>query len=212
MKFVIVVVLLAAVVGTYGQTSIRAKAGANAAIGGGQKATAAADVAQLYKVLTRILGPKLAGAVSKLIFILTKNPLLRSIGRAAVRILINLLKKAGITEKLVSGGNTNAANEATQANGKSTNLPPATQQQLDAILQRTVGPYTAPYVVTLVALLVNGKIAGKIPLEKIIALVTKAANYLLKTNALLGKLLGQKGLGKPISQLLGAPGKILGAL
>lgn len=203
MKFVIVAVLLATVVGTYGQSvNAGAKAGANAAIGGGNNAADAAGPGALNAVLTRILGPKLALTVSKLILALKKVPLIRPVIRLVLKPLIALLKKAGGVDKLVSGGDTNAPNKATQANGKPTNLPPAQQKELETILERTLGRYTAPYVVELCALLADGRIAGKLPLNKILRFVIRLLHTLAAPGALVGKLIGPHGLGKLLRGLL----------
>lgn len=210
MKFVIVAVLLAAVVGTYGASvNIGANAGANAAIGGGKNAAAAADAAKLNEVLTRILGPRLAATVSNLISLLAKNPLLRLVIHSIPKLLIILLKSGGVVEKLVSGGDTNAPNKPTKANGKPANLTPQDQATLETVLERTVGPFTAPYVVRIIALLADGKVLGELPLDEILKTVIGLVQRLAKPGELVGKLIGQKGLGKPISKVLGAGKSLL---
>lgn len=71
MKFIIAVVLLAAVVDVYSepqQASISAKAGADTGAGGGKpKNLSPQDIAAIEAILRKIVGPKLSGAVTKLV-------------------------------------------------------------------------------------------------------------------------------------------------
>lgn len=223
MKLIIVAVLLAAVVGTYGvSVRIGANADANAGAGGGSAAAPAKpanvtpqQLAEIEAILTEILGPKIAKAVTKLIAVLADGILkklpIKSILKAVIKLLTILLKKGGLFEKLLGGGNANAASEGTQPIGKPTNLTPATQQQLIKILSRTLGPYTSRYIVKIVAILVNGHIAGRIPLHKLLTAVTRLLRILTKPKGLVGKLVGPKGVGGVVAPLLGK-GKLLGGI
>lgn len=239
MKLVIVAVLLAAVVGVYGQGDIIDKiripigggggggddgasdgagaagdgangagaigSAAGSAAGGGQKGLSPKEIAQIYGILTRIVGPKIAKLATKLIVVLVNKVLKGLPIKVVVNLVGKLLKPGGILEKILGGGKANAGGGgATQPNGKPKNLTPADRKALMAILNRTVGPYTSKYIVDIVGILLNGNLLGKIPLHALIHGVTGLVGNLLKPNGLLGKLLGQKGLGKPISQLLGA--------
>lgn len=205
MKFAIVaIVLLATVVGVYSQA---AKAAVN------PKNLTPKEIAEIQAVLTKIVGPKLSKTVTKLIVSLANGILggvpLKGVLRSVVQLLVKLLKSHGILAKLLGGGNSNAAGGGAKgANGQLKNLTPADQQRLIAILSRTLGPYTASYIVKLVATLVDG-LLGKIPLHSILHSVTGLVEKTLNAKGLLGKLLGRKGLGGPISKLLGATGSIL---
>ena len=200
MKFAIVALLLVAVAGMH-------------SVSGGAAAPtnlSPADAAQIRAILTKALGSKIGNGATKLVSqiangVLKKIPL-KGILHPVVGLVNKLAKNGGAIEKILGGGNAKAAKGP---NAK--NLTPADQAKLTAILNRTVGPYTSAYTVKLVATLADG-LLGKIPLSKILKPVQNLVGKLLAPNALLGKLLGQKGLGKPISKLLGAPGKVLGGL
>ena len=212
MKVAIVALLLVAVVGVFSEPQINI--GANVGIGGaaakGGKNLSAQDIAEIQAILTKIVGTKLSGGVTKLVATLVNGALgkipLRGVLHSVTGLLFKLLKDGGVVEKLLGGGNANAAKGP---NAK--NLTPADQAQLTAILNRTVGPFTSKFIVKTVATTVDG-LLGKIPLGKLLHGVTGLVGKLLKPNALVGKLVGQKGLGKPVSQILGAPGKVLGGL
>lgn len=106
---------------------------------------------------------------------------------------------------MIGGGKAGAAEGGAKgANGKLKNLAPADQARLIAILSRTVSPYTARFVVKLIATLVDG-LLGKIPLHKPLHSATGLVGHLLGSpKALLGKLLGRKGVGGVVFKLLGA--------
>lgn len=160
-----------------------------------------ADLAKVNEILRRAAGPKVSGLVLKVVNSLVNKALkgvpLRGLLNPTVGLVYNTLKQSGTLDKLLAGGN-----QAALA-GQGRNITPAEQQQLVEILSRTVGPYTAAYIVGTASHLSNG-LLGKIPLHQILHPVGKLVKGLLKPKSLLGNLLGQKGLVKPISRLLGA--------
>lgn len=199
MKFAIVaIVLLATVTEIYSQEAVSA----------GPKNLPPQDIKEISKILTRIVGPKLSATLTSLIVslangVLNKVPL-RGVVHSVAGLVIKLLKSHGILEKILGGGNPNAAKGgANGANGQPKNLTPEDQERLIKILNRTVGPYTSRYIVKTVALLLDG-LLGKIPLHALIHSLTGLVGEVFKPNALVGQLLGRGGLGKPISELLGA--------
>lgn len=205
MKFAIVVILLlAATIGVYGGGATKAD--------GKPKNITPKEITEIKTILTKVVGPKLANLVTKLVVTLANGLLkkipLHSVVKVVVQLLVKLLKSHGILEKLLGGGNSNAAGGGAKgANGKLKNLTPADQAKLTAILSRTLGPYTSRYVVKLVATLVDG-LLGNVPLNKILHGVTGLVEKLLGKGQL-AKLLGPKGLGGPIRKLLGATKEIL---
>lgn len=160
-----------------------------------------ADLAKINEILTRAAGPKVSGLVVKVVNALVNKALkgvpVGGLVKPAVDLVYKTLKQSGILEKLLAGGN-----KAALA-GQGRNITPAEQQELVKVLSRTVGPYTANFIVRTASTATNG-LLGKIPLHQILAPVEKLAKSLLKPNSILGKVVGQKGLGKLISRLLGA--------
>lgn len=213
MKFAIVVLLLATVVGVYSQGGALGQVAKGAGGKGAPKNLSQKDIVEIFAVLTKVLGPKLAGLVTKLLVSLANNVLrgvpIQSLLHGVTQLVTKLLKPGGILTKLLAGGNKDAFSKSPkQANGKPKNLTPADQEKLEEILSRTVGPFTSKYLVKTVATLVNG-LLGKLPLNQLLHGVSRLVKGLLKPKGLLGKLLGRKGLGGPISRLLGAHGDIL---
>lgn len=205
MKFAIVVLLLATVVGVYSQGAKGAK--------GGPKNLPPQDIAEIYEVLKKVVGPKLARLVTTLLVTLANNVLrgvpLRSVLHGVVKLLSKLLRPGGILSNLLSGGNKGTLSKnPKQANGQRKNLSPADRAKLQKVLSRTVGPYTSKYLVDLVANLVNG-LLGKVPLDKLLHGVTGLVKGLLSPKGLVGKLVGRKGVGGIISKLLGARGNVV---
>lgn len=200
MKFAIVaMVLLATVAGVYSQAG-----GAAAAT---PKNLSPQDQVKIQAILTKIVGPKLSKTVTQLVASLANGVLggvpLNGVIHPVSQLLVKLLKSHGTLAKLLGGGNANAANGP---NAK--NLTPADQARLAKILNRTLGPYTSKYIVKTVATLVDG-LLGKIPLGSLLHSVTGLVEKTLSPKGPLGQLLGRKGLGGPISKLLGAAGSIL---
>jgi len=208
MKFLIAVVLLAAVAGVYSEPAITADI--NAAVGGGGAKGAKGGslspqaIAQLEEILTRAAGPKVSKLAVKLLTTLTNKvlkgiPLGKVLG-PVVNLVHKTAKSGGSLEKLLAGGNAKALK------GKGNNISPADQAALEKVLARTVGPYTAKYLVQTVAIASNG-LLGKLHLGKLLHGVGGLVKNVAKPKGLVGKLIGQKGLGKPISKLLGAGSK-----
>lgn len=240
MKFAIVAVLLvAAVVGVYGdgdpeensQISIPVTGTVGAETGGAGDVAGAAkgaiggstadelqnwstqDMAEIQTILQNIVGPKISTAVTKLVAYLVNGALsgipISGLMNGATKILVKLLQPRGIVEKILAGGDKNVFNANVKGtNGKPKNLSPADQARIFKILNRTVGPYTANYIVRIVTIAING-ILGRIPLNKVLHGVTGLVENVTNPKGIVGQIIGQKGLGKPISQLLGAHGSIM---
>lgn len=118
---------------------------------------------------------------------------LRGLLHEVTGLLVKTLKSRGFVENLLAGGDANAFDANTKgSNGKLKNIPPADQARLFKILRRTVGPYTANYIVRTVSIAVNG-LLGKIPLNKILHGVTGLVKGVANPKGLVGKLIGQKG-------------------
>lgn len=152
--------------GLGGLTGAKAKGGKGPK---GKQNLSPQEITEIESILTKIVGPKLAHTVTKLIVTLVNGLLkkvpLSSLLKMVVKLLGKLLKSHGLLAKLLSGGNLSASGGGPkQKNGKPKNLTPADQARLVAILSRTVGTYTAKYVVKLVANLTNG-LLGKVPLH-----------------------------------------------
>lgn len=183
-----------------------AKGGAKGAKGG--KNLSPQQIQEIQAVLTKVVGPKLAGVVTKILVVLV-NGLLKKVPlsqllKVVIKLVVKLLKSNGLLTKLLSGGNAKASEGGPkQKNGKPKNLTPADQAKLIAILTPTVGPYTSKYVVKLVAHLTDG-LLGKVPLHALLHGVKGLAKGLLKPNGLVGKLVGRKGVGGLVSKVLGA--------
>lgn len=204
MKFIIAVVLLAAVVGVYSEPQ---QASASPKAKAGSKNISDADIATIQAILTKIVGPKIATFATNLIKSLVNGSLaglpISGLTRAAVNVLNNLLKSKGTVESLLAGGDPNAFNaNAKGANGKPKNLSPADQARIFKILRRTVGAFTANYIVRITAIAING-IIGRIPLQKLLHSVTGIVENVANPKGLVGKVIGQQGVGKPVSRLLG---------
>lgn len=123
--------------------------------------------------------------------------------------MVKLLQPRGIVEKILADGDPNVYNANVKGtNGKSKNLSPADQARIFKILNRTVGPYTANYIVRVVAIAING-ILGRIPINQILHGVTGLVENVAKPKGIVGQIIGQQGLGKPISQLFGGHGSIM---
>lgn len=159
------------------------------------------------------MGPKLAGAVTKLVVTLINKlgplgKLLKPVIKLLPKLLGNdkeLLGHVGALFKILAGGKTDLADRAILPNGKPAPFPPAEQHKLAATLTRTVGPYTARNVVHVLAVIINGNLLNKLGvLTKIVKPVIGLIQKLLLPRALVGKLLGRKGLGALVSKLLGA--------
>lgn len=172
------------------------------------------QIAEITAILTKVVGPKLAHFIVKIVVIITNGLLgkvpLHSILKVVVKLLIKLLGgpkgllgSKGLVGKLLGGGHPQQADAAKQKNGKLTNLTPEDQRKLTIILSQTLGPYTSSNVVHLIAVLIDG-VLGKIPLNKLLHGVGGLVGNLLKPKGLVGKLVGRKGLGGLVSKLLGA--------
>lgn len=164
-----------------------------------------ADIAEINIILSRVAGPR----VSKLLIDLTTtltNEILKGVPleillHPVVRLVFKTAKQGGSLEKLLAGGNRGALE------GKGKNLTPAVQEALCKVLQRTVGPYNALFIVRTVGIAGNG-LLGKLHLDELLHGVTGLVKNVAKPKGLVGKIIGQKELGKPISKLLGAKGPI----
>lgn len=214
MKFFIAVILLAAVVGVYSEsqqivTETSAKAGG---AGKGPKNLSEADITEIEAILRKIVGPKLSGLVTELVSKLANSVLgglpLGALFRETTGLVSSLLKSGGTVENLLAGGDQTAYNANEKgSNGKIKNLTPQDQAKVFKILRRTLGPFTANYLVRIIGITTNG-LLGNIPLNQLVHGVGGLVKNLANPKGLVGKLIGQKGLGKPISKLLGAKGPI----
>lgn len=148
--------------------------------GAGKPNLSAEDLTKLNTILKRVGGPKVSGMLVKLTAALA-NKVLKGVPVSAllkpvVALTYKLAKQGGDLEKILAGGN------AAALQGKGNNLTPADQKALFDVLNRTVGPYAASFIVRTVGVVANG-LLGKLHVEE---------------------LIGRKGLGGPISELLGA--------
>lgn len=180
---------------------------AGGAKGGGKNLTQK-EILEIEVILTKIVGPQLAKAVTELVVTLVNGLLnhvpLHGLLKIVVKLLKDLLKPSGLINKLLGGGNPKAAGGSARCkNGKIKNLTPADQERLNKILSRPLGPYLPRTVIKLVATLANGLLCG-LPLHQILHGVTGLVNKLLGKRGLLGGLLGQHGfVGGLLHGLLG---------
>lgn len=214
MKFAVVVLLLVIVVCAHGQSSAKGATGVKGAQGSGNLSPS--DIAEIQNGLTLIVGPRLSKLLTN-VFVLLANGLtaglpLKGVAHLVVQLMLKVLAANGIAEQVATGFNSDPRTKSNyQSDGKPKNLPPAEQQRLIDILKRTFGVYLATYMVRVVNNLFNGLLA-KIPLKQPLSALINLTDKLLDPQGLIGTIVGQKGLGKPISQIFGEPGDILGLI
>lgn len=146
------------------------------------------QIEDIFDILKKIVGPKLAKLVTGLLVGLANGALgkvhIGGLIGPVIKLIDTLLRNHGTVENLLAGGNPKALS--------GNNFPPAEQARLAEIFNQTVGPYTSKYLVKLTALLING-LLGKIPLGKLLAPIRKIFEKLLGSKNIISELLGRKG-------------------
>lgn len=158
--------------------------------GAGKPNLSAEDLTKLNTILKRVGGPKVSGMLVKLTAALA-NKVLKGVPVSAllkpvVALTYKLAKQGGDLEKILAGGN------AAALQGKGNNLTPADQKALFDVLNRTVGPYAASFIVRTVGVVANG-LLGKLHLGKLTEGVTNLVKNVANPKGIVGELIGRKG-------------------
>lgn len=216
MKCAIAVALLVAVIGVYSeeQSTIGSALGSlvNTPSSSGlavNENLTPQDLTEIQTIFNEVLGPQLSTSMTELVATLVNGTLgkvpVNSVVHKVVELSVKLLKTNGVVNKLLGGGNSNAAGGGTiNTNGQLKNLTPDDQAGLIKTLSRYLGPYTAMNIVKLVANLTNG-LVSKVPLHGLLHGVSVLMQKVLSKNAV-KKLLGSQSLDGLISAQLGASG------